>query len=202
MRVTDFRRTKSCWGVLAVVCIIIASALPVRAQSIDTLRVESHSPKAALWRAAAFPGWGQVYNRQYLKLPFLYGALGSLVVNAIRLTDDYKLYRRAFQYKAFQEQVDSGKIEDNPRADFKSSYDLLVAEFGPISSRPLEAQRDNLRRNRDLSLVGLGLIYGISILDAFVSAHLLDFDVGENLAVHVVPAPGGMSISARFPLGR
>jgi hypothetical protein len=34
-----------------------------------------HSPRGALWRAAAAPGWGQLYNRQYYKIPFVYAGL-------------------------------------------------------------------------------------------------------------------------------
>ncbi len=161
-----------------------------------------HSPRGALWRAAAAPGWGQIYNRQYLKLPILYGALGGLVYTFINLNEDYQLYRRAFQYKAFQEQVDSGQIELNPKAEFKSSYDKLSSEFGPISSRPLEARRDNFRRNRDLTALGVGIVYGLSILDAFVSAHLMDFDVSDNLAFEITPSRDGVSLTVQIPVGR
>ena len=168
---------------------------------VDDLRLD-HTPKGALWRAAALPGWGQIYNRQYLKLPFVYAALGTLVYTAITNHQDYILYREAFQYKAFQEQVDSEVISSNPRSSFKGSYDKISAQFGAISSRPLEAQRNIFRRSRDLSFVGVGLVYGLAMLDAYVSAHLMDFDVGENLSIQVAPYPGGFSLKALVPLER
>jgi hypothetical protein len=154
-----------------------------------------HSPRGALWRALAAPGWGQIYNGQYIKLPFLYGAIGGLAYLAGNINNDYLLYRRAYLYKSFQELVDSGRLAENPNESLKPYYDELAAKFGAISSEPLRGQRDKLRRNRDLSFVGIGLVYGLSILDAFISAQLLDFDVDEDLTLHVRPAPGGLSAS-------
>lgn len=161
-----------------------------------------HTPRGALLRAAAVPGWGQIYNKQYIKLPFVYAALGGLVYTAVTNHQDYTLYREAFQYKAYQELVDAGSIESNPKSSFKASYEEIEAQFGTISSRPLEAQRNIFRRSRDLSFVGVGLVYGLAMLDAYVSAHLLDFDVGENLNIHVLPTPGGLSLKALVPLER
>ena len=158
------------------------------------------TPTGALWRSAVVPGWGQAYNGQYLKLPFVYGAIGGLLFAAIKIGEDYKLYRNAFLYKAYQEQVESGLIEINPYETNKSYYDELATEFGQISSSPLRAQRDTLRRNRDFAYLGVGLVYALSVLDAYVSAHLLDFNVDENLAFRINPVPNGVRLSGRIIL--
>ncbi len=199
--------------IMILVVLLVAflgSYKPVGAQSFDkSLSAETNeigqlitdrTPRGALWRAAALPGWGQIYNKQYIKLPFVYAALGGLVYTAITNHQDYILYREAFQYKAYQELVDAGSLEVNPKSSFQSSYMEVEAQFGSISSRPLEAQRNNFRRSRDLSFVGVGLVYSLAMLDAYVSAHLLDFDVGENLSIHVLPTPGGMNLRALVPL--
>ena len=178
-----------------------AHAQLVQGDSTFSVLPGTHSPNGALWRGAAVPGWGQIYNRQYIKLPFVYGGLGFLAYRAISRHSDYQLYRKAYQYKAWQELVEVGEAESNPRIGFKSSYDEIAAEFGSISSRPLQSQRNIFRRSRDLSLVGIGLVYGLAMLDAFVSAHLLDFDVGEDLSFQAAPAPGGFRLSARLHLG-
>ena len=172
----------------------------VSGQVRDPPPPDIRTPTGALWRAAAVPGWGQAYNGQYLKLPFIYGAMGGLLYAAIKIDNDYKLYRRAFLYKAFQEQLDSGLIELNPFENNRPSYDELAAKFGQISSSPIRAQRDTLRRNRDLSYLGVGLVYALSILDAYVSAHLLDFNVDENLAFRIDPSPNGIRLSGRIVL--
>ena len=184
-----------CWGANP------ASGQQVQADSVFIPAASTHSPRGALWRSAAFPGWGQLYNDQRIKLPFIYAALGFLGYQTWSSQDDYRLYREAYQYKAWQELVDSGQQETNPKADFQPAYDELAAEFGAISSRPLRTQRNNFRRSRDLSLIGVGLVYGLAMLDAYVSAHLLDFDVGENLQFQVSPGPEGLGVSARIHLG-
>lgn len=172
------------------------------AQTSSQPDVLERTPKGALWRSAVVPGWGQIYNKQYIKLPFVYGAIGGLLYSAVTANQDYQLYRRAFQYKAYQESVDNGSLTTNPKASYQSSYDEVAAQFGTISSRPLEAQRNIFRRSRDLSFIGVGLVYSLAMLDAFVSAHLLDFDVGENLSFEVAPAPGGIRFQALVPLER
>lgn len=169
-------------------------------QDEDPQTSVARTPTGALWRSAVIPGWGQAYNGQYLKLPFVYGAIGGLLVAAISIGDEYRLYRNAFLYKAFQEQLDEGSIEVNPYATNQSSYDELASKFGPISSSPIRAHRDTLRRNRDLSFLGVGLVYALSVLDAYVSAHLLDFNVDENLAFRINPVPTGVRFSGRIML--
>lgn len=163
--------------------------------------IPDHKPREALRRALLVPGWGQIYNRQYVKLPFVYGALGGLAVLAIQSHQDYTLYRDAFQYKAWQELVDSGQQPANPKAGFQAAYDEVAAEFGQVSSRPLQTQRNNFRRSRDLSLIGIGLVYGLAVLDAYVSAHLIDFDDGTDLSLHVAPVPSGVRTTLRIQLG-
>ena len=38
----------------------------------------NHSPHTAVIRSLIIPGWGQVYNRKYWKVPIIYGGLGLL----------------------------------------------------------------------------------------------------------------------------
>jgi len=163
-------------------------------------RPAEHSPRGALWRSAAVPGWGQVYNGHHIKVPFVYAALGALVVSTVQNQRDYTLYRDAFRYKAFQELVDAGQLDSNPNADLMPAYNTLAAEFGPISSRPIETRRNNFRRNRDLSAIGIGFVYGLALLDAYVSAHLIDFDVEDDLSIrlHVSPDGLGPAVGYRF----
>ncbi len=180
-----------------LVLLCLMSAAPARAQAPDSVLLR-HPPGGALWRAAVLPGWGQVYNRQYYKLPFVYLGLGLLTYSVVNTHRDYVRYRNAFQYRAFQDLVESGAREDNPRAAFEADYNRLVAKFGPISAAPIRAKRDVLRRNRDLTVLGIGLVYGLQMLDAYVSAHLFDFDVDEDLTVALRPHRTGLTATLRF----
>ncbi len=155
----------------------------------DTLRPPGPSPRGALWRAAAVPGWGHVYTKRYGRLPFVYGALGGLAVAAAYTHGSYVDYRRAYRYKAWQELVDRGQQPENPWADLEGAYDEVAARIGPVSAAVLKRQRDTHRRNRDLAILATGVAWALSVLDAYVGAHLLDFDVSDDLSVRVIPDP-------------
>ena len=122
---------------------------------------------------------------------------GALLVN-----QRYLLYRRSYLFTA--------RINDDGTMvfpEYAGDYAKLLRhlDLSPESSLSeqeiadrrdrlepqFRRQRDNLRRNRDLLYLGTFLWYGLSILDAFVSAHLLDFDVEATLAVSLDIVPGG-----------
>ena len=42
-----------------------------------TVRKKKYNPKVATFRSLVLPGWGQAYNKQYWKIPIVYGALGT-----------------------------------------------------------------------------------------------------------------------------
>ena len=161
---------------------------------------ELPSPRGALWRAAAIPGWGQAYNRQYGKLPFVYGAIGGLAATVVILNERYLLYRRAYQFKAFEEITEDGEV--NPRQSLEPEYERLLARRGvsSLSAATIRPTRDALRRNRDLAILGTGLVYGLTILDAYVSAHLMDFDISDDLALTVTPMGRNVRASVRVSL--
>jgi len=176
---------------------------PVIAQYIpggnESILEDGRTPNGALYRSFV-PGWGQIYNRQYEKLPFVYGGLAGMGYLAVTYNNKYQDYNDAYHYKVYEEQVDAGLIDENPNEDLKGAYDDIAAEFGPVSSSSLRAQRDVYRRNRDLSRMGVVAVYGLSILDAYVSAHLLDFNVDENLTLSLIPLPSAVGFRASYRL--
>jgi hypothetical protein len=150
-----------------------------------------HSPREALWRAAVAPSWGQLYNQQYYKLPFVYGGLAGLGYTVFRMNRQYFLYRRAHLFTIGQQRVDNGEVSTNPYRQYQRQYNEVTAEVGgALSGRQLRRERDRYRRWRDLSIVGTGVFYVLTVLDAYVSAHLLTFNVGEALGVRVRPTGG------------
>ncbi len=48
------------------------------------------------WMSAVVPGYGQIYNRQYWKLPILYGTLGAGLALYIRENKTYKPLKRTY----------------------------------------------------------------------------------------------------------
>lgn len=214
------RQQRVTLALTVVVGIALGCAMPppAAAQTDTTATAErtlpaTHSPKSALWRAAAVPGWGQYYNRQYLKIPFVYVGLGGFTAAMLYTNSRYLLYRRAFLYTA---SIDENRNKTFP-PEYADDYAKLLNELGltpesdlsedEINSRrdrlepQFKAQRDNLRRNRDLLFFGTVFWYGLTVLDAFVSAHLLDFDVSEDLTVTLFPHPTATGLTATLRWG-
>jgi len=197
-------------ALLLVGGLVLWLPLPAAAQADTTAQTrlpENHSPNSALWRAAAFPGWGQAYNRHYLKIPLVYLGLAGFSAAALYANNRYLLYRHAYLFTA-RENTDGSPVFP----EYTDDYARLINDLGlppesdlteeEVESRrarlepQFRAQRDNLRRNRDLYYFGFAFWYGLSVLDAFVSAHLMDFDVGEDLTVSVYPAPAASGLRA------
>ncbi len=154
-----------------------------------------HTPRKALWRAFALPGWGQWYNRQYYKIPIAYAGLGGFTAAILTTNQRYLRYRHAALFKLSQERGENAYLQ------FEDEYQRIRSEVGgEVSSSVLRQERDRFRRLRDLSVIGLGLYYGLTVLDAYVSAHLLTFDVGEDLSMQVLPVPGGVTAALRVGL--
>jgi len=181
--------------VILGVVLLVAGGGPNRSRAQpDSVRTEilkqkgfppNHSPKGALWRTAAVPGWGQYYNRQYYKIPFIYAGLAGLGARIYRANQRYVLFDRAHLYGLGQE-MDG----ENPHSQYESQFNEVKEEtFLGQSVRLSEVrnQRDKFRRQRDLAILGSGLFYALVLLDAYVSAHLLTFDVDDDLAVRVHP---------------
>jgi hypothetical protein len=156
-----------------------------------------HSPRGALWRSFAVPGWGQLYNRQYLKLPFVYAGFAALGARAYQSHREYLFYRRAHLFGRGQELVDQGEEPSNPFQQYEVQFNEATDRLGGERLGAMRDQRDQYRRQRDLSILGTGLFYVLTVMDAYVSAHLLTFDVGEELTLRVRPTGGLVAATRR-----
>ena len=59
--------------------------------------VMQKSPWGAVLRSAIFPGWGQIYNESYWKVPIVWGAMGWFVYVWIDNNNKYNDYRSLYQ---------------------------------------------------------------------------------------------------------
>lgn len=196
----------------ALVGLVVAVAVlvPVDA-SCQTDSTVNH-PRQALQRAV-LPGWGQWYNRQYVKIPVVYAGFGAFTWAALYTNGKYLTYRRAYLYTA---RKDANGEPVFP--EYATEYAALLSDLGlepeanltddEVVARRMHLEpqfrafRDNYRRNRDLLYFGIAAWYGLTVIDAFVSAHLTDFDIGEDLAIRVHPYPfvSGMTMSLSLKL--
>lgn len=127
-------------------------------KEIDPLR-----PSKAAFYSAVFPGLGQAYNKKYWKIPIVWGAIGAGVYFYVRNDKQYNRYRDAYKSRL---------------AGFKDDE-----FYGLISDDGLVRAQQQFNRNKEMSLlITLGL-YALNIIDANVDAHLLQFNVDENLSL-------------------
>lgn len=137
--------------------------------SIDPL-----TPSRAAFYSAILPGLGQAYNKKYWKIPIVYAALGTGIYFYVDNTNEYNRYRDAFKRRL------AGFNDDEFWGTDSVGNPLATAQ---ISDEALIRAQKSLRRNRELSLLITVGIYALNIIDANVDAHLLQYNVDENLAV-------------------
>ena len=130
------------------------------------------SPAKAAFYSAILPGLGQAYNKKYWKIPIVYGAIGTGVYFYISNNKEYNRYRDAYKSRLAGFTTDEFYTRD-------SEGNLIVR----VTTEKLEDAQKFYRRNKEISLlVTLGL-YALNIIDANVDAHLLQYNVDENLSL-------------------
>jgi hypothetical protein len=150
------------------------------------------NPKTAYLIALACPGLGQIYNRQYWKLPVVYGGFVACLYAITWNDKTYQDYRNAY----FDIMKD---VKNDPTAQDPGSWSQSWQDFIPAGSDPaarltsttfhsnLKRGKDYYRRYRDLSvIIGLG-IYLIFVADSYVDAQMFSFDVSPALSLQLTP---------------
>ncbi len=145
----------------------------------DTLpKKPFHDPRKATRRSALIPGWGQAYNREYWKIPIVYGAISIPTVLFIYNNKWYKKTRDAYTLVVNSETSRYGEIDPK----------LINQQTGqPLDAQSLQFYRNDFRKNRDYSVLFFLLAWGINVVDATVFGHLKDFDVSDDLSLNVQP---------------
>ena len=150
--------------------------------SNDTLLLKKdlppHSPRKATIYAAILPGLGQLYNKNYFKAPLVYIGFGTLGYFINWNNNEYVKYRQA--YVDISDDDPSSKSYE--KLGLEGKWDLTNPSHISMLTTRLERAKDYSRRNRDLCIIGTIAFYGISIIEATVSAHFFDFDISEDLS--------------------
>lgn len=153
----------------------------------NTVRFKPDPNKAVLY-SAIFPGLGQIYNKKYWKLPLVYGGFLGLTYAISwngRQYSDYTGAYKAIMSENYQSQ-ENIKIWGAFIPKGTSPQSLNNAEVTTWRNR-FKRQRDAYRRYRDLSIIGAVALYGLCMIDAYVDAHLFDFDISPDLSLRVEP---------------
>ena len=138
-------------------------------------------PKRAMWLALVIPGGGQIYNHKYWKLPIVYG---GFVGCAYAMRWNNMMYRDYSQ--AYMDLLDN-----DPQTDSYNQFMHLGMQINASNQARYEklfkARKDRFRRWRDMSFFVLIGVYAISVIDAYVDASLSEFDITDDLTLHIDP---------------
>lgn len=145
--------------------------------------LRQHSPKKAALRSLILPGWGQIYNKRYWKLPIVYGALGVTGGIFVYNLRSYQELREAVQVRSAY----GGFGGVTPTANDTARYNALkqVYKEGVYDIQTLQLFRNQVRQNVDYSALFFILFWALNVVDASVDAHLKSFDVSPDLSFHL-----------------
>lgn len=133
-------------------------------------------PRRATIRSLMLPGLGQVYNRQYWKVPVIYAGFGIAVffftTNQNSYTQYITSYREAYRSPAI-----------NPFLGTKTA----VVQGTIRTVDYLKRATAYYGRQRDLTVILTVAGWLLNAVEANVAAHLKTFDISEDLSMQVRP---------------
>ena len=141
----------------------------------DSIWMATHIPQRATRRSAMIPGWGQAYNREYWKIPLVYGVLAIPAITYFYNTSYYNKTKFAYEARFKAQNGDSSDIAS------------IDPELTGLSIGSLQNYRNSFRRDRDYSILWFILAWGLQVVDATVFGHLRHFDVSNDLSMQVHP---------------
>lgn len=140
-----------------------------------------HNPRTATRRSLMLPGWGQAYNKEYWKIPIVYGALSIPTITFFYNNTVYKETKFAYQARFKAAQMGASKADS-------SDYYSLETKYQRADINAIQTVRNAARRDRDFSFLWFLIVWGLNVADATVFGHLKDFNVSNDLAMNVQPS--------------
>jgi len=113
------------------------------------------SPLKAVLLSAVIPGLGQFYNEAYWKVPVI-ALLGGYF--------GYEIFRNNNKFGDYRDLYAESQTPENPNGDDR-----------------YRQYREFYRNQRDQFYFYFGIFYLINLVDAYVDAHLFDFNVSDKI---------------------
>ena len=123
-----------------------------------------HAGKATLY-SLLVPGLGQIYNREYWKLPLYLGAMGF-----------------GIHYYS-----DCARNFERFRGIYKEATESSATYTGPITADQALYYRNIYRRYRDYALLAVAAIYLLQVMDANVFSYMHNFEVDDDISMRMEP---------------
>ena len=148
-------------------------------ETVDPVERGEEGPKANIFegrpgRSALYslivPGAGQIYNGSYWKAPIVWGVVGAMGTVMAFNIDQYK------EFDARYITALKAEMEGIPNPD-----------PGGLSSSQLFDLRTQANKNRQLSIVAFSFVWLGNAIEAYVDAHLKEFDISDDLSIRLRP---------------
>lgn len=147
----------------------------IKVSKIDSVNFERNtkfdalSPAKAAFYSAVLPGLGQAYNKKYWKIPIIYAGIGTSLYFYDQNNRQYHRFRDAYKRRlaGFR---DDEFINQSTNTEILSNESLI------------NAQKFH-SKNKEISILVAAVFYILNIVDANVDAHLMNFNVDENLSL-------------------
>lgn len=134
---------------------------------VKKIRFQPDAKRAGLY-AALMPGLGQIYNRQYWKVPIVYAIMGTTTYMIIKNNNDYQKYRKVYVARLA-----------NPNS---------IDEFtGILSTTAVKQYQDDAKRKMDMMVIYTVMAYAGQVMEAIAGAHLRNFDISKDLSLQIRP---------------
>ena len=126
--------------------------------------------KAALF-SLILPGAGQAYNKKYWQVPIVWAAVGGM---------GYVVAYNSGIYRDYDEAYDIRLANGGPSPDEEYPYVVM-------STQQIYNERVRWNKNRQLAIIGFAAVWIANSAQAFVSAHLMEFDIDDDLSLQLLP---------------
>jgi hypothetical protein len=164
---------------------------------VDSLTRAVHNPHKATLYSTFFPGLGQIYNRKYWKVPIVWAAVGIPV---------YTYFYNKHWYEKCQFAI---SLYDTYAAlglpippDSLALVDPKLQGFmNPEQEPSLRTYRNEFRKDQDYSVLFFLLFWGLNIVDATVDAHLMSFDISNQLTFRLQPPSAPVTLPGLTGMG-
>lgn len=186
---------------VAVARLVEQVAVPVKVvQTSDSLKLKAFKPDPGrvVWMAAIIPGYGQILNKKYWKLPLVYGGFLGCAYAIAWNSSQYNSYKNAYlDIHTYNNSDINYKNAVDKNKSIVSFYQMLPKGYNDVPSyyqsyaeyeKRLKTGQDFYRRYRDLSIIVTIAYYALTIVDAYVDAQLYDFDISPDLSLRFQPA--------------
>ena len=133
---------------------------------IQRLIADPLTPSKAAFYSAVIPGLGQAFLGKGWKVPIIYAAIGASLYYYDINNKEMNSYRTAYKRRL------NGFFDD----------EYLETEI-PITTDQLLLGMEFHKNYRDIAIILAAASYMLNILEANVSAHLLQFNVNDDLSI-------------------